>query len=101
VLYLKGRIHARHIRQVTDTSTNGELSLTIDLKDEPLHSFTLFSPNGHRSRHGAGTCSALPHSSSARRPRRAWTSLHLNEFGVSARAMRMLSGATASAGETS
>jgi hypothetical protein len=34
----KGRIYARHIRQVSDTSIAGELSLTIDVEDERLDS---------------------------------------------------------------
>ncbi|TBU30504.1 Pleckstrin homology domain-containing protein [Dichomitus squalens] len=41
VLRLKGRIYIRHIRQVTDTSVQGELSLTIDMEDERLDSFIL------------------------------------------------------------
>jgi hypothetical protein len=45
VLRLKGRIYARHIRQVSDTSTAGELSLTIDVEDERLDSFILVFPD--------------------------------------------------------
>ncbi|KAI0049793.1 hypothetical protein FA95DRAFT_1488484 [Auriscalpium vulgare] len=41
VLRLKGRIYIRHIRQVTDASVPGELSLTIDMEDECLDSFIL------------------------------------------------------------
>lgn len=41
VLRLKGRIYIRHIKQVHDTSSAGELSLTIDMEDERLESFIL------------------------------------------------------------
>lgn len=41
VLRLKGRIYIRHIKQVTETSVSGELSLTIDMEDERLESFIL------------------------------------------------------------
>lgn len=41
VLRLKGRIYVRHIKQVTETSVKGELSLTIDMEDERLESFIL------------------------------------------------------------
>ena len=41
VLRLKGRIYIRHIKQVTDTSVSGEMSLTIDMEDERLDSFIL------------------------------------------------------------
>lgn len=41
VLRLKGRIYVRHIKQVTETSVTGELSLTIDMEDERLESFIL------------------------------------------------------------
>lgn len=41
VLRLKGRIYIRHIKQVTETSIAGELSLTIDMEDERLESFIL------------------------------------------------------------
>lgn len=41
VLRLKGRIYIRHIKQVTETSVAGELSLTIDMEDERLESFIL------------------------------------------------------------
>jgi hypothetical protein len=45
VLKLKGRIYIRHIKQVTDTSVAGELSLTIDMEDERLESFILIFKN--------------------------------------------------------
>ena len=41
ILRLKGRIYIRHIKQVHDTSSAGELSLTIDMEDERLESFIL------------------------------------------------------------
>ncbi|KAF8500522.1 Pleckstrin homology domain-containing protein [Gautieria morchelliformis] len=41
VLRLKGRIYIRHIKQVTETSVKGELSLTIDMEDARLESFIL------------------------------------------------------------
>ncbi|KAK8844039.1 hypothetical protein IAR55_006833 [Kwoniella newhampshirensis] len=41
VLKLKGRIYIKHVRSVSDSSTPGELSLTISMKDETLDSFIL------------------------------------------------------------
>lgn len=41
VLRLKGRIYVRHIKQVTASSSAGEMSLTIDMEDERLDSFIL------------------------------------------------------------
>nr|XP_031861524.1 uncharacterized protein CI109_003128 [Kwoniella shandongensis]KAA5528596.1 hypothetical protein CI109_003128 [Kwoniella shandongensis] len=41
VLKLKGRIYIKHVRSVIDTSTAGELSLTISMQDETLDSFIL------------------------------------------------------------
>ena len=40
-LQLKGQIHIRHIKQVTNTSIVGELCLMIDMEDEWLESFIL------------------------------------------------------------
>ena len=106
VLKLKGRIYIRHIKQVTDTSVSGELSLTIDMEDEKLESFILIfrdrssleawkanissfvamHQQSDRSNYGS-------HSRSAPTP-------DIEEFGTgtgsASKAMRMLSGSTGS-----
>ncbi|KAI0831848.1 Pleckstrin homology domain-containing protein [Trametes gibbosa] len=101
VLRLKGRIYIRHIRQVTDTSVTGELSLTIDMEDERLDSFILIfkdrsSLETWRSHIQAlvannqaqnGQVQAAPQPEHGRHP-------DLEEFGGSQKAMRMLSGST-------
>ncbi|KAI0369830.1 hypothetical protein BV20DRAFT_967520 [Pilatotrama ljubarskyi] len=106
VLRLKGRIYIRHIRQVTDTSVAGELSLTIDMEDERLDSFILIfkdrssletwkahiqalvADNQARNGHGNGNGHMQqPQPEYVRSP-------DLEEFGGSQKAMRMLSGST-------
>ncbi|KAI8985686.1 Pleckstrin homology domain-containing protein [Trametes punicea] len=110
VLRLKGRIYIRHIRQVTDTSVAGELSLTIDMEDERLDSFILIfkdrssletwkshiqalvADNQRRmaeAQQAAAAAQQQPQMSPdyVRSP-------DLEEFGPSQRAMRMLSGST-------
>jgi hypothetical protein len=112
VLRLKGRIYIRHIRQVTDTSTAGELSLTIDMEDERLDSFILVFPDRpsletwkrHVQRLVAlfqrGSPSARARAEQRAEQERAACNLDLDEFGGSAKAARMLSGATGSSGGT-
>jgi hypothetical protein len=112
VLRLKGRIYIRHIRQVTDTSTAGELSLTIDMEDERLDSFILVFRDRSSletwKRHVQRLVTLFQRTSPAARARaeqramqeRAAQALDIEEFGGSAKAARMLSGATASSGGT-
>ncbi|KAL6306167.1 Pleckstrin homology domain-containing protein [Sparassis latifolia] len=106
VLRLKGRIYIRHIKQVTDTSVQGELSLTIDMEDERLDSFILI----FKDRSSLETWKAHIQSLVAVYQQQAAAaaqqpSLHtpqpayerapdLEEFGGSQKAMRMLSGST-------
>ncbi|KAI0769144.1 Pleckstrin homology domain-containing protein [Trametes elegans] len=102
VLRLKGRIYIRHIRQVTDTSVAGELSLTIDMEDERLDSFILIFKDrssletwkshiqalvAHNQQQNPHPVPHPPQPEFARSP-------DLEEFGGSQKAMRMLSGST-------
>ncbi|KAJ3491646.1 hypothetical protein NLI96_g560 [Meripilus lineatus] len=107
VLRLKGRIYIRHIRQVTDTSVSGEMSLTINMEDERLDSFILI----YKDRSSLETWKAHIHSLVAVYQSQHSQAAHLSsnssnsqyqpggqpdleEFGGSAKAMRMLSGST-------
>ncbi|PCH36261.1 hypothetical protein WOLCODRAFT_20435 [Wolfiporia cocos MD-104 SS10] len=106
VLRLKGRIYIRHIRQVTDTSVMGELSLTIDMEDERLDSFILIFKerssletwrahiqalvNVYQQQSAAAQAREPPGSS----PPGGAPAPELEEFGGSQKAMRMLSGST-------
>ena len=100
VLRLKGRIYIRHIRQVTDTSVQGELSLTIDMEDERLDSFILI----FRDRSSLETWKANIQSLVVLIQRQSQPAqppeqpppppVDLEEFGGSAKAARMLSGST-------
>ena len=100
VLRLKGRIYIKHIRQVTDTSIQGELSLTIDMEDERLDSFILI----FKDRSSLETWKANVQSlvSQVHGPRREPdpAPLDMEEFGGSAKAMRMLSGSTGTSTST-
>ncbi|KAF7794447.1 hypothetical protein EIP86_005581 [Pleurotus ostreatoroseus] len=96
VLRLKGRIYIRHIKQVTDTSSAGEMSLTIDMEDDRLDSFILiFKERSSLETWRAHVQSlvnlyqqqAIPAAVPQRAP-------DLEEFGGSQKAMRMLSGST-------
>jgi hypothetical protein len=100
VLRLKGRIYIRHIRQVTDTSVQGELSLTIDMEDERLDSLILIFKD--RSSLETWKTNVQSLVSSIQRPRREEdpVPLDMEEFGGSAKAMRMLSGSTGTSGST-
>ena len=95
VLRLKGRIYVKHIKNVTASSAAGEMSLTIIMEDELASFILIFKEQG---------------------PLEAWKSniqalinlfqsqngvvwevpppLDIEEFGGSAKAMRMLSGST-------
>ncbi|CCM00740.1 uncharacterized protein FIBRA_02780 [Fibroporia radiculosa] len=100
VLRLKGRIYIRHIKQVTDTSVAGELSLTIDMEDERLDSFILIFKDRSSLETWKAHIQALVSMSqqqSATQTREAAPTQpapDLEEFGGSQKAMRMLSGST-------
>ncbi|RXW21656.1 hypothetical protein EST38_g4200, partial [Candolleomyces aberdarensis] len=98
VLRLKGRIYVRHIKNVTASSAAGEMSLTIDMEDE-LASFILIFKERASMDAWKNNIQALvttfqrqngmmPQASQQQR------APDLEEFGGSAKAMRMLSGST-------
>ena len=99
VLRLKGRIYIRHIRQVTDTSVSGELSLTIDMEDERLDSFILIFKDRSSLETWRAHIQALvalyqqTTAQAQQPPSQAdyGRSPDLEEFGGSAKAARMLS----------
>jgi hypothetical protein len=100
VLRLKGRIYIKHIRQVTDTSIQGELSLTIDMEDERLDSFILiFKDRSSLETWKANVQSLVSHVHGPKREQEH-PPLDMEEFGGSAKAMRMLSGSTATSSST-
>ncbi len=96
VLRLKGRIYIRHIRQVTDTSVTGELSLTIDMEDERLDSFILIFKDRSSLETWKAHIQALvalyqQQTAQAQQPQTDYgRSPDLEEFGGSAKAARML-----------
>lgn len=101
VLRLKGRIYVRHIKHVTASSAAGEMSLTIDMEDE-LASFILIFKERTSMDAWKNNIQALvalsqresgivPQPAAAQQRERA---LDIEEFGGSAKAMRMLSGST-------
>lgn len=98
VLRLKGRIYIKHIKQVMDTSVNGEMSLTIDMEDERLDSFILIFKDRSSLETWKAHIQALValyhqpdmHSQQQQQIRAP----DLEEFGGSQKAMRMLSGST-------
>ncbi|KAI0675942.1 Pleckstrin homology domain-containing protein [Trametes maxima] len=100
VLRLKGRIYIRHIRQVTDTSVAGELSLTIDMEDERLDSFILIFKDRSSLETWKAHIQALvavhqQQTAQVQQPQPEYArSPDLEEFGGSQKAMRMLSGST-------
>ncbi|EIW58408.1 uncharacterized protein TRAVEDRAFT_64856 [Trametes versicolor FP-101664 SS1] len=99
VLRLKGRIYIRHIRQVTDTSVAGELSLTIDMEDERLDSFILIFKDRSSLETWKSHVQALVANNQERNGHQHHQSDYirspdLEEFGGSQKAMRMLSGST-------
>ncbi|TFY58718.1 hypothetical protein EVG20_g8046 [Dentipellis fragilis] len=102
VLRLKGRIYIRHIRQVTDTSVQGELSLTIDMEDERLDSFILIfrdRPSLETWRTHIQSLVAIVQRSH-QSPQDQSPPLDMEEFGGSAKAARMLSGSTVTTAST-
>jgi hypothetical protein len=99
VLRLKGRIYIKHIRQVTDTSVQGELSLTIDMEDERLDSFILiFKDRSSLETWRVNVQSLVVVQRPRQEPDRA--PLDMEEFGGSAKAARMLSGSTGTSAST-
>ncbi|PPQ73569.1 hypothetical protein CVT26_010370 [Gymnopilus dilepis] len=99
VLRLKGRIYVRHIKNVTASSAAGEMSLTIDMEDE-LASFILIFKERASLEAWRNNIQALVNMFQAQngiaRPAHQDPSppLDMEEFGGSAKAMRMLSGST-------
>ena len=100
VLKLKGRIYIRHIKQVTDTSVSGELSLTIDMEDERLESFILiFKDRSSLEAWKANISGFVAMHQQATQapvfsPRGPGPTPDVEEFGGASKAMRMLSGST-------
>lgn len=99
VLRLKGRIYIKHIRQVTDTSVQGELSLTIDMEDERLDSFILIFKDRSSLETWKTNVRSLVSQVQPRREQEQ-APLDMEEFGGSAKAMRMLSGSTGTSAST-
>ncbi|KAI0083477.1 Pleckstrin homology domain-containing protein [Irpex rosettiformis] len=109
VLRLKGRIYIKHIKQVTDTSVSGEMSLTIDMEDERLESFILIFKERSSLETWKSHIQSLVNISqqqgilAMRQQQQQQQQGHsqyqqggpdLEEFGGSSKAMRMLSGST-------
>ncbi|KAJ7623209.1 Pleckstrin homology domain-containing protein [Roridomyces roridus] len=101
VLRLRGRIYVRHIKHVTASSSAGEMSLTIDMEDE-LASFILIfkertSLEAWRSKiQGLVDRSQAQHATEQEQER----PLDMEEFGGNSKAMRMLSGGSATTAST-
>ena len=95
VLRLKGRIYVRHIKNITASSAAGEMSLTIDMEDE-LASFILIFKEKGPLEAWKNNIQALVNLFQSQNGvvRQAPPRLDIEEFGGSAKAMRMLSGST-------
>ncbi|TFK39782.1 Pleckstrin homology domain-containing protein [Crucibulum laeve] len=97
VLRLKGRIYVRHIKNVTASSAAGEMSLTIDMEDE-LASFILIFKDRSSLESWKNNIQALVNmfqaQNAAARQSEPARAPDMEEFGGSAKAMRMLSGST-------
>lgn len=95
VLRLKGRIYVRHIKNITASSAAGEMSLTIDMEDE-LASFILIFKEQGPLEAWKNNIQALVNLFQSQNGvvRQAPPPLDIEEFGGSAKAMRMLSGST-------
>ncbi|EIM86591.1 uncharacterized protein STEHIDRAFT_79088 [Stereum hirsutum FP-91666 SS1] len=103
VLRLKGRIYIRHIKQVTDTSVQGELSLTIDMEDERLDSFILIfkeRPSLETWKQNIQSLVTLVQRPPAQQHHQTEAQLDMEEFGGSSKAARMLSGSTGTTAST-
>ena len=102
VLRLKGRIYVRHIKQVTASSSAGEMSLTIDMEDERLDSFILIFKDRSSLEAWRQQIQTLVNMFQQQHPQPPQTSPYdkgpdLEEFGGSTKAARILSGSTGSA----
>jgi hypothetical protein len=95
VLRLKGRIYVRHIKNITASSAAGEMSLTIDMEDE-LASFILIFKEQGPLEAWKNNIQALVNLFKSQNGlvREVPPRLDIEEFGGSAKAMRMLSGST-------
>ena len=100
VLRLKGRIYIKHIRQVTETSVQGELSLTIDMEDERLDSFILIFKDRSSLETWRYNVQSLVTVVQPPRQEPERPPLDMEEFGGSAKAARMLSGSTGTSAST-
>jgi hypothetical protein len=99
VLRLKGRIYVRHIKQVTASSSAGEMSLTIDMEDERLDSFILIFKDRSSLEAWKQQIQSLVNMFQQQHPQPAQPNPYdkapdLEEFGGSAKAARILSGST-------
>lgn len=99
VLRLKGRIYVRHIKQVTASSSAGEMSLTIDMEDERLDSFILIFKDRSSLEAWKNQIQTLVNMFQQQHPQPAQHNPYdkgpdLEEFGGSVKAARMLSGGT-------
>lgn len=97
VLRLKGRIYIRHIKQVTDTSVSGEMSLTIDMEDERLDSFILIFKERSSLETWKSHIQSLVsvyQQQTVQASQQQERGPDLEEFGGNQKAMRMLSGST-------
>ncbi|KAJ7091374.1 Pleckstrin homology domain-containing protein [Mycena belliarum] len=102
VLRLRGRIYVRHIKHVTATSSAGEMSLTIDMEDELASFILIFKERASLEAWKNKIQSLVNHFQSQNphaqpEPERV---LDMEEFGGSAKAMRMLSGGSATTSST-
>lgn len=95
VLRLKGRVYIRHVKQVTETSVAGELSLTIDMEDERLESFILIFRDRSSLETWRNHINDLVASSRMPPPSSVSEFGSNNGNGNTSRAQRMLSGSTA------
>jgi len=99
VLRLKGRIYVRHIKQVTASSSAGEMSLTIDMEDERLDSFILIFKDRSSLEAWKNQIQSLVNMFQQQHPQQPQPNPYdrgpdLEEFGGSAKAARILSGST-------
>ncbi|KAJ6518820.1 Pleckstrin homology domain-containing protein [Mycena sanguinolenta] len=105
VLRLRGRIYVRHIKHVTATSSAGEMSLTIDMEDELASFILIFKERSSLEAWRTKIQSLVNHFQAQNPvPSEPERPLDMEEFGGSAKAMRMLSGGsgnTSSTGESS
>lgn len=101
VLRLKGRIYVRHIKHVTASSAAGEMSLTIDMEDE-LASFILIFKDRSSLESWRSHIQNLVNMFQAQITPSPIEEpvLHMEEFGGSQKAMRMLSGSTQTTAST-